>query len=142
MSSLYAIVNGVLSTPYATSKAAVEAFGRALRVELAPAGIAVGVAYFGFIDTKLVQDSLAKPGIEELRSSLPRFISDPVPVDRAGKAVAKGVATRAPRVTAPGWMRATLPFRGLMQYLDGRMVRDAKIARAIAAAEAAQRAES
>jgi hypothetical protein len=29
-----------------------------------------------------------------------------------------------------------------MQYLDGKMVRDPKVARAVAAAEAAQRAES
>src|SRR5262249_13702575 len=124
------------------SKVAVEAFGRALRVELAATGVDVGVAYFGFIDTKLVQDAFVKPGIEELRSAFPKFIAKPIPVARAGKAVAKGVAARAARVTAPGWVRATLPFRGLVQYLDGRMVRDARVARAVAAAEAAQRADS
>src|SRR3954469_5468713 len=120
VSSLYVAINGALSTPYAMSKAAVEALGRALRVELAASGVDVGVAYFGFIDTKLVRDAFAKPGIAELRSAFPRFIADPVPVEKAGMAIVKGVRRRAPRVVAPRWVAATLALRGVMQYLDDR----------------------
>ena len=36
------------------SKAAVEQFGRALRLELAPHGASASVAYFGFIDTEML----------------------------------------------------------------------------------------
>jgi hypothetical protein len=38
---------------------------------------------------------------------------------------------------APGWVRATLPLRGVLQYLDGPMTRDEKVRRAIDAAERA-----
>jgi len=135
VSSLYAVVNGAISTPYATAKAGVEMFGRSLRVELAGTGVDVGVAYYGFIDTRLVQDALVKPGIDEMRSSFPKFIATPVPVGKAGKATVEGIRRRAARVTAPGWVRATLPLRGLLHYLDGRMVRDDKVRAAITACE-------
>jgi NAD(P)-dependent dehydrogenase (short-subunit alcohol dehydrogenase family) len=135
VSSLYAIVNGALSAPYAMSKTAVEAFGRSLRVELAGTGVDVGIAYFGFIDTTLLRDAIDRPGIAELRNSLPKFITKPVPVGRAGTAIAEGVVDRATRVTAPKWMRLTLLMRGLIQYLDGVMVKDRNIRTAICAAE-------
>jgi NAD(P)-dependent dehydrogenase (short-subunit alcohol dehydrogenase family) len=141
VSSLYAVMNGVLSTPYAMSKAALEALGRSLRVELAGTGVDVGVAYFGFIDTKLVRDAFEKPGIPELRAALrPKFLANPVPVDRAGRAMADGIRARAVRVTAPGWVRATLPLRGLLHYLDGRFASDAGVRAAVEAAESATRA--
>ena len=136
VSSLYAIVNGALSAPYAMSKSAVEVFGRSLRVELAGSAVDVGIAYFGFIDTMLLRDAIDKAGIAELRNSLPKFITKPVPVGRAVTAIAKGVADRASRITAPKWMRLTLPIRGLIQYLDGVMVRNRNVRNAIDAASA------
>ncbi len=123
ISSLYAVVNGALSAPYAMSKTAVEALGRSLRVELAGSGVEVGVAYFGFIDTKL--------------SSFPGFITKVVPVERAGTAVANGVVARAARITAPKWIRLVLPLRGVIQYLDGTMVKQRRVQSAVDAAEAA-----
>src|SRR5438477_1106831 len=105
ISSLYAIVNGALSAPYAMSKTAVEALGRSLRVELADTTVDVGIAYFGFIDTNLLRDASDKPGIADLRRSVPGFITNVVPVGRAGAAIADGVAERATRITAPRWMR-------------------------------------
>jgi NAD(P)-dependent dehydrogenase (short-subunit alcohol dehydrogenase family) len=54
VASVYAFSNGVGATPYAMSKAAVEQFGRALRVELVQHGASASVAYFGFIDTEMV----------------------------------------------------------------------------------------
>ncbi len=130
-------MNGALSAPYAMSKTAVESFGRSLRVELAATAVDVGIAYFGFIDTTLLRDAIDRPGIAELRNSLPKFITKPVPARRAGTAIAKGVADRAPRITAPKWMRLTLPIRGLIQYLDGVMVRNRNVRSAIDAAERA-----
>ncbi|HET9730189.1 MAG TPA: short-chain dehydrogenase/reductase [Acidimicrobiia bacterium] len=135
VSSLYAVINGALSMPYAMSKCAVEAMGRALRVELSGTGVDVGVAYYGFIDTKLVRDAFVRPGIAELRSAFPKWIANPVPVGRAGQATTNGIERRAARITAPGWVRATLPLRGMLQYLDGRMARDPKLRAAVGAAE-------
>ena len=123
--------------PYAMSKTAVEALGRSLRVELAGTPIDVGIAYFGFIDTELLRDASDKPGIAELRRSVPRFITKVVPVGRAGAAIADGVAERATRVAAPRWMRLTLPLRGLIQYLDGALVKDRNVGSAISKAESA-----
>ena len=74
VASVYAFFNGVLNASYAVSNAGVEQMGRALRVELAPHGASASVAYFGFIDTKMVQDGFADPiahGLEELQ---PKFI--------------------------------------------------------------------
>ena len=61
-SSVYAFVNGVLNSPYAVAKAGVESMGRALRAELTPLGASASVAYFGWVDTKMVQDAVARPG--------------------------------------------------------------------------------
>ncbi len=137
VSSLYSIVNGALCAPYAMSKAAVEALGRSLRVELATTAVDVGIAYFGFIDTQLLRDTAQRPGVVELRGTLPRFITKPVPVGRAGAAIAARVAARAPRVTAPRWMRLTLPGRGLIQYVDGIMAGNRGVRSAVDAAERA-----
>ena len=112
ISSLYAVVNGALSAPYAMSKTAVEALGRSLRVELAETGVDIGVAYFGFIDTQLVRNASDKPGIAQLRRSVPKFITNVVPVGRAGAAITDGVVARAVRIAAPKWMRLTLPLQG------------------------------
>ena len=70
ISSIYAFTNGVGAIPYAMSKAAVEQFGRALRVELVQHGASVSVAYFGFIDTEMVHraidsDQLADTMLED-----------------------------------------------------------------------------
>ena len=131
-------MNGALSAPYAMSKTAVEALGRALRVELAGTGVDVGVACFAFIDTQLVRDANDRPGIAQLRRSVPKFITRIVPVAGAGTAIADGVAARAVRVAAPKWMRLTLPLRGLIQYFDSRMVKDRNVRSAINAAENAE----
>src|SRR3954468_3715655 len=91
VASVYAFANGVLASPYAVSKAAVEALGRALRAELAPHGASGGVGYFGFIDTKLVRDALEDPISQSLREGVPGFIAKPLPVGRAGAAVVRGL---------------------------------------------------
>ena len=62
VASVYAFVNGVMLAPYAMSKAAVEQLGRALRGELAQHGASASVAYFGFIDTAMVQEGFAELG--------------------------------------------------------------------------------
>ena len=79
------------------------------------------------------------PGIDELLESFPRFVTKPVPVDRASRAVLKGVATRAPRVVAPGWVKPFIPLRGFLMRLDNRMTRDPKVRKAVAAAERASK---
>ena len=105
VASVYAFANGVLASPYAVSKAGVEALGRALRAELGPHGATAGVAYFGFIDTRLVRDAFEDPITQGLREGLPGFISRPLPVGRAGAAVVRGLERRSARVRRPAGSR-------------------------------------
>ena len=72
VSSVYAFANGMLNSPYAVAKAGVEALGRSLRSELAPLGASATVAYFGLVDTKLVQDAFARPATARHRGDSSR----------------------------------------------------------------------
>lgn len=141
VASLYAVANGFLSSPYAIAKAGVEQLGRALRVELAPHGASAGVAYFGFIDTELVREAFSRPVIEEMRDAWPAWLTRPLPVSRAGEAMARGVERRAARVSAPWWIAPVLATRGVIGGLDARLERHAKVAAAIRHAEAEDESE-
>ncbi|MGZ6695738.1 MAG: SDR family NAD(P)-dependent oxidoreductase [Solirubrobacteraceae bacterium] len=136
IASIYAFINGAMAAPYAMSKAAVEAYGRALRVELAPHGATAGVAYFGFINTALVERTFAQRPVEILRQAMPAFITAPKPVGVAGEALVRGIECRSPTITAPGWVRPALRARGLLQLLDERFRRDARVHEAVRIAEA------
>ena len=62
VASVAAFAGGMMMSPYATSKAAVEALGRSLRAELLPFGASATVCYFGWVDTRMVQETFEKPG--------------------------------------------------------------------------------
>ncbi len=72
-SSVYAFVNGMLNSPYAVAKSGVESLGRSLRAELTPLGASASVAYFGWVDTKMVQDAVAANG-DRMQQNLPEFL--------------------------------------------------------------------
>lgn len=136
--SIYSYANGLLASPYAVSKAGVEALGRALRAELSPFGASATVAYFGWVDTDLVRDSLDRQdGGRMLRDTLPAFVLKRITADAAGATIVRALEERAPRVFAPGWWRYMSALRGLVNPIfDRRVERDAKIAAAIREAEA------
>ncbi len=126
ISSVYAFINGVGVTPYAMSKAAVEQFGRALRVELAPHGASATVAYFGFIDTEMVRRALdADPLVDRMLESLPRPLHKRLAPAVAGEAIARGVERRQARVIRPRRWVAMAMLRGILGPLgDVRLERD------------------
>jgi NAD(P)-dependent dehydrogenase (short-subunit alcohol dehydrogenase family) len=129
ISSVYAFLNGGGAAPYAMSKAAVEQFGRALRVELVQHGASASVAYFGFIDTEMVhraidQDPLADAMIE----SLPAPLRKRLPPSAAGQAIVRGIERRAPRIIRPRRWAAFSALRGVINPLaDARVERDEKV---------------
>jgi len=124
-SSVYAFVNGVLNSPYAVAKAGVESLGRSLRAELMPLGASASVAYFGWVDTKLVQDAFANNG-DRMQQNLPSFLSKRILPEEAGAAVVRGIEERAPRIFAPKWWRYVSALRGILNpLLDRRFERDA-----------------
>lgn len=129
VSSVYAFVNGTGNSAYAVAKAGVESMGRSLRAELAPHGASATVAYFGFIDTKMVKDALDEdPMGARFIDSLPKFVAKRLTPDAAGAAIVAGVEKRAPRVFAPSWWRYVSALRGMVNPLaDRRMESDANL---------------
>jgi NAD(P)-dependent dehydrogenase (short-subunit alcohol dehydrogenase family) len=129
VSSVYAFANGMGNTPYAVAKAGVEALGRSLRVELAPHGASASVAYFGWVDTKLVQDAFDQEDSDRIRELSPDFLLKRITPDEAGAGLVRGIEQRAPRIFVPKWWRYVSAFRGLINpLLDRRMESDAKTA--------------
>jgi NAD(P)-dependent dehydrogenase (short-subunit alcohol dehydrogenase family) len=135
-SSVYAFVNGVLNSPYAVAKAGVESLGRSLRAELMPLGASASVAYFGWVDTKLVQDAVASNG-DRMQQNLPDFLRRRIAPDEAGAAVVRGIEERAPRIFAPRWWRYVSALRGVLNpLLDRRFERDATMTATVREIEA------
>ncbi len=100
--SVYAFVNGTGQAPYAMAKAGVEQLGRALRVELAPHGAGASVAYFGFIDTVMVQQLLdGDRSADKVRDLVPKMLLKRLTPEQAGETVARGIETRKPRIITP-----------------------------------------
>jgi NAD(P)-dependent dehydrogenase (short-subunit alcohol dehydrogenase family) len=124
-SSVYAFMNGVLNSPYAVAKAGVESMGRALRTELTPLGASASVAYFGWVDTRMVQDAFERPHSGRMQENLPAWLSKRIQPSDAGAAVVAGIEERAPRIFAPKWWRYVSALRGILNpLLDRRLERD------------------
>jgi NAD(P)-dependent dehydrogenase (short-subunit alcohol dehydrogenase family) len=136
-SSAYAFMNGVFNSPYAVAKAGVESLGRALRVELTPLGASASVAYFGWVDTRMVQDAMDQPHSGRLNENVPAWLLKRITPDEAGAAVVRGIEERAPRIFAPKWWRYVSALRGLINpLLDRRMESDGSMIETVRAVEA------
>jgi NAD(P)-dependent dehydrogenase (short-subunit alcohol dehydrogenase family) len=120
ISSLSAIAHAPMMGPYTTAKAGVEALSDSLRMECAPKGVAVGCAYFGFLDTDLVHAAFAQPSSQAMTGQMPSFMRNPAPLSKAIDAIERGVANRSARVWAPRWIGPMLALRGLLQPLTER----------------------
>lgn len=124
ISSLSAISHAPLMAAYTASKAGVEAFSDALRMEVAPTGARVGCAYFGFIDTDIVRGSFAQPSTQAMISMLPGPMTKPAPLSQAIDAIEQGIERRSSRVWAPRFVGPAMVFRGVLQPLsEWRIIR-------------------
>ena len=102
--------------PYHASKAAVEHFANALRLEVAHRGVDVGSAHMSWIDTPMVQDAKSDLGsFAQMLSRLPNPLGKTTSVDKCGEAFVKGIEGRSRRVNVPGWVGA---FRWLRPVLS------------------------
>ncbi len=122
IASLSAVAHAPLMGPYTATKAGVEAFTDALRMETAPSGARVGCAYFGFIDTDLVRAAYAQPSSQVVNRQSPAFLRDPAPLSSAVDAIERGIERRAARVWTPRWIGAAIALRSLVQLLTERRV--------------------
>jgi NAD(P)-dependent dehydrogenase (short-subunit alcohol dehydrogenase family) len=139
IASLAALGHGPLMGAYAASKAAVDALSDSLRIELGPTGARVGCAYFGAIDTDLVQGSRQHPAITELERMTPRFIGAEIPLSKAVDVIEDGIRRRAARIWAPRWVGLFLALRGVMQpILEWQVARNPGLVKALDIARASQ----
>lgn len=140
IASVYAFLNGGLQASYAMSKAAVEQYGRALRVELAPHGASAGVGYFGFVDTSMVRDAFEDPIAKQVEEIAPRILRKRITPAVAGEALAQGISKRAARTIRP---RRWVPYsrlRGLLNpWIDEYTARDQGVRAAVSEAERIER---
>jgi NAD(P)-dependent dehydrogenase (short-subunit alcohol dehydrogenase family) len=105
----YAPAPGLAS--YNASKAGVEHFANALRLEVGYKGVAVGSAHMSWIDTPMVQD--AKRDLASFREALARMpgpLGATTSVEECAAAFVLGIEKRAARVNVPGWV-------GLLRWL-------------------------
>ncbi|MCE5288009.1 MAG: SDR family oxidoreductase [Nocardiaceae bacterium] len=138
VSSCAAFAPGMCGSPYMMSKAAVEQFGRALRVELGAFGASAGVAYFGVVETAMTHHMLDQDDLgRELDNMLPWPLNVRITADEAAKTIADGIARRAARTIAPsGWEPYALLRGAANVVLDNRLANDPNVARLVRAVEA------
>src|SRR3954451_6418019 len=130
--SLAAILHGPPLSHYSATKAGVEAFGNAVRMEYRHKGVDVGVAYFGFIDTPMVQRGKSDPILARFEAENGQnFVGKTYPVSGAGAAVIKGMETRARRVMYPRFIRGMYALRSLMPRVTERAVKPELIGRLV-----------
>jgi NAD(P)-dependent dehydrogenase (short-subunit alcohol dehydrogenase family) len=121
-SSLGAAIHPPLMTAYSASKAAVEALGNGLRIELGPSGAKVGVAYFAELDTDMTSRGFATKAASSMpiggHGHLP--VS---PVEPAIEAVVRGIERRSRRVVYPRWGTPVLIGRMVAQRFVELVIR-------------------
>jgi NAD(P)-dependent dehydrogenase (short-subunit alcohol dehydrogenase family) len=130
--SLAAILHAPPLSHYSATKAGVEAFGNALRMEFRHKGVDVGVAYFGFIDTPMVQRGKSDPILAQFEQETGQnFIGKTYPVSGAGAAVVSGMENRTRRVMYPRFIRPMHALRSLMPRFLERAVKPEMIGRLV-----------
>jgi len=114
IASTAAALRGPGMTAYCAAKAGVEALSDCLRVEMQPLGVHVGVAYFLFLDTDMVNDAEREsPLLQRAKAEMPRAFSRTYPLAPAIDEVVAAIAQRRRRVAYPRWFLKLLPLRQL-----------------------------
>jgi NAD(P)-dependent dehydrogenase (short-subunit alcohol dehydrogenase family) len=119
VSSFAAAVQLPLMGAYSASKAAVEALGNTLRIELRPFGAKAGVAYFAELDTDMTRRGYDTRASRALPAA--KWIGRHRPLELGIDALERGIARRARRIVAPRWMLGALPFRMAVQPVIERV---------------------
>jgi len=111
VSSLAAYAAAPGMAPYDASKAGVEHFANALRLEVAHRGVAVGSAHMSWIDTPLVREGKQDlSSFDEMISKLPGPLKKTTSVQECAEVFVKGIEGRKRRINCPGWV-------GLVRWL-------------------------
>lgn len=120
VSSLAAFAAAPGLAAYNASKAGVEHFANALRLEVHHQGVDVGVAHMSWIDTPLVQDAKKDlKAFDEMISLLPGPLSRTTSVGACVAAFVTGIEKRRRRVYVPGWVGLIRGRRNLLSSAAG-----------------------
>ncbi|WP_431877512.1 SDR family oxidoreductase [Micromonospora marina] len=105
---------------YCASKAGVEQFGNAVRLELAHRGVAVGTAHPSWVDTDLVREARADlPAFEAALARLPWPLRRTTTVAECAGAFVRAIERRSRRVYVP---RAVAGVQAVRSVLADRLV--------------------
>lgn len=115
ISSLAAAVHLPLMSAYSASKAAVEALGNTLRIELAPTGAKVGIAYFSEIDTDMTKRGFNTQAASILTGG--GSLTKPAPIKVAIDALELAIQKRKRKTVAPFWVEYVLHVPSLAQRI-------------------------
>jgi NAD(P)-dependent dehydrogenase (short-subunit alcohol dehydrogenase family) len=110
--------------PYCASKAGVEHFGNALRLEVAHHGVRVGTAHPSWVDTDLVRDAQDDmPTFRETLRRLPPPLGSTTSVQRCAGAFVDAIERRRRKVFVPRTVAAVYWLRTLLNSrLAERMI--------------------
>ncbi len=112
-----------MMSAYCASKAGAESFALALRGELEPDGVQVGIAYLHWTGTDMLTGIDDHPVLQALRRNQPppaRRVHTP---DQVAQWVTRGIIHRAPHIYAPPWLRWCQPLRPLFPALVAGITR-------------------
>ncbi|MEV0123830.1 SDR family oxidoreductase [Streptomyces sp. NPDC050703] len=123
VASLASIGAAPLMSAYCASKAGAEAFCHALRAELDPRGVGVGIAYLNWIDTDMIRDADRYPVLRELRAHMPPPARRIYPAAMVAGRIVRAVERRAPSVYVPGWLRGVQAVRAMLPGVVTRFAR-------------------
>lgn len=113
IASAAAAIHLPLMGAYSASKAAVEALGNTLRIELRASGAKVGVAYFAELDTDMTSRGFSTEAAAKLTQG--RSYMRVTKLDVGIDALMRGIKGRDRVVVAPRWVRVLPPFRAIAQ---------------------------
>lgn len=115
VSSLAAFTPAPGLAAYNASKAGVEHFANALRLEVGYRGVDVGCAHMSWIDTPLVQDAKKDlSAFTQMLAAMPYPIGKTTSVDVCVKAFVKALEKRQRHVYVPGWVQAIATGRNVV----------------------------
>jgi NAD(P)-dependent dehydrogenase (short-subunit alcohol dehydrogenase family) len=135
IASVGAVVHLPLMGAYSASKAAVEALGNTMRIELRPYGARAGVAYFAELDTDMTTRGFDTKAADTLTKGLKPFMRV-APLKVGIDALEHGIERRARVIVAPRQHLPLLPLRMVVQpFVDRAVQRHLKPALAIAREE-------
>lgn len=131
----YVLINASVSSfahppamsAYAASKAAVEAMGNVLRLELAAHQVGVGVMYAGWVRTPLVEEGALHPGFVRLRATMPKFLNKETSAQDTARCIVRAIAKRQRAIFIPGWLQILFALRALLHlpFAEGELLKAA-----------------